>query len=192
VAIDFVQGERELPISPRENERLGHGGTSAKEFCCFSMTPNPYPLPGNQATCREAADARFIRTSSEKSVFSELPCAEEGHIVYLQQSAAPTVGAGQLTADIPLRRGWEMLLALLYEHDGQLTAAAPACDQQPLGNRYWEEVYPEKVNTLDSEIAYVAIDDRSLVERLLTMDFRDGAEAAEAVDAYLGLSAAPR
>jgi hypothetical protein len=81
-----------------------------------------------------------------------------------------------------------MLLALLYQDDRQLSAAAPACDQQALGNRYWIEVYPEKVTLRGSETAYVNIHDPWLVERLLAMDFRDGVEAAEAVDEYLGLA----
>ncbi len=81
-----------------------------------------------------------------------------------------------------------MLLALLYQADGQLAAAAPACDQQPLGNRYWGEACPEAVNLRDSETAYVEIADGLLVRRLLEMDFWDGFEAAAAVDAYLGLT----
>jgi hypothetical protein len=83
-----------------------------------------------------------------------------------------------------------MMLALLYDRDGQLSAAAPACDQQSLGDRYWNEVYPEPVTTRGGETAYINIDNPELVERLLKMDFRDETEAAEAVDAYLGLSTA--
>jgi hypothetical protein len=81
-----------------------------------------------------------------------------------------------------------MLLALLYQADGQLAAAAPACDQQPLGNRYWLEVCPEPVNLRDSETAYVDIADPDLVHDLLRRNFRDGAEAAAVVDRYLGLA----
>src|SRR5262245_48342741 len=86
-------------------------------------------------------------------------------------------------------KGVEMLLAILYDDDGKVMASAPACDQQPLGNRYWEEIHPEQLNVRHSETAHVNIDDRRLVERLLKMDFQDGTEAAEAIDAYLGLSA---
>ncbi len=82
-----------------------------------------------------------------------------------------------------------MFLALLYKSNGQLSAAAPACDQQPLGKRFWREIYPEKVNLSGSETAVVNIEDPSLVERLLEMDFRDGNEAAEMVEAYF--AAAP-
>ena len=81
-----------------------------------------------------------------------------------------------------------MLLALLYQDDGRLAAAAPACDQQPFGDRYWREIHPEVVTLRGSETAYANIDDPTLVDRLLRMDFRDGAEAAEAVDDYLGFS----
>jgi hypothetical protein len=81
-----------------------------------------------------------------------------------------------------------MLLALLYQREGNLAAAAPACDQQPLGDRYWRTVYPEPLELRGSETAYVAIDDAELVDRLLRMNFRDGIAAAEAVDAYLGLA----
>lgn len=81
-----------------------------------------------------------------------------------------------------------MLLALLYRSEGDLSAAAPACDQQPLGKRYWTEVYPEAVTLCGSETAYVDIDDPEFVDRLLRMHFRDGMEAAEAVDEYLALT----
>jgi hypothetical protein len=81
-----------------------------------------------------------------------------------------------------------MLLALLYDHEDKLSAAAPACDQQPLGDRFWREVCPVTVGLLGSDTAYVDIDDTSLVDRLLRMEFQDGVEAAKAVDNYLGLA----
>lgn len=82
-----------------------------------------------------------------------------------------------------------MLLALLYDDTGKLVAAAPACDQQPLGNRYWRDVYPGTVHLVGSETAYAEIDDRALVERLLRMQFTEGdTEATEIVDEYLGLA----
>lgn len=80
-----------------------------------------------------------------------------------------------------------MLLALLYQRDGGLAAAAPACDQQPLGSRYWRDVYPDAVDARDGETAYVDVTDETLVERLLNMEFRDGREAAAVVDDYLGV-----
>jgi hypothetical protein len=82
-----------------------------------------------------------------------------------------------------------MLMALLYRDDGRLLAAAPACDQQPFGDGYWEEVCSEYPSAGTGETAYVEISDPDLVNRLLGMDFSDDLEAAEAVDAYLGLSA---
>jgi len=81
-----------------------------------------------------------------------------------------------------------MLLALLYDDSGRLAAAAPACDQQPFGNRYWREVYPQPVRLRGSETAYLNIDDPWLVDRLLRMDFADGVAAAAVVDEYLGLA----
>jgi hypothetical protein len=81
-----------------------------------------------------------------------------------------------------------MLLALLYDDTGRLAAAAPACDQQPLGDRYWREVNSEGVSLRGSETAYVDIDDRWLVDRLLRMDFAYDTSATEAVDEYLGLA----
>jgi hypothetical protein len=80
-----------------------------------------------------------------------------------------------------------MLLALLYEQDGRLVAAAPACDVQPLGDRYWNEIYPGAVRLEGSETAYVTIADPWLVTWLLRMDFRDGFDATSAVDELLGL-----
>jgi hypothetical protein len=81
--------------------------------------------------------------------------------------------------------GFKMWLALLYDRNGRLSAAAPACDQHALGNRYWNEVYPEPVNTRGSETRYANIDDPVLLERLLKMAFRDDIESSEAVEPYL-------
>jgi hypothetical protein len=78
-----------------------------------------------------------------------------------------------------------MLLALLYSPDGAILAVAPACDQEPFGERYWREMHFERVNLRDSETAYQEIDDSFLVERLLQLDFRNGHEAAEMVEAHL-------
>jgi hypothetical protein len=60
---------------------------------------------------------------------------------------------------------------------------------QPLGERYWWEIYPESVRLEGSETAYLAIGDPWLVTRLLRMDFQDGFEAARTVDEVLGLAA---
>jgi hypothetical protein len=81
-----------------------------------------------------------------------------------------------------------MLLALLYDDSGRLAAAAPACDQQPLGDRYWREVCAERVSLRGSETAYVNIDDPWLVDRLLRMDFAYDTSPTDAVDEYLGLA----
>ena len=79
-----------------------------------------------------------------------------------------------------------MWLALLYTEEGFLSAAAPACDQQPYGNRYWSQVHPDPLRQgPNAETAYVNIDDEALVKRLLSMDFADGHAAARAVDEQL-------
>ncbi len=81
-----------------------------------------------------------------------------------------------------------MLLAILYDASGRITAAAPACDQQPFGDRYWRDIYPERVSLRGSETAYLNIEDPQLLDRLLRMDFSDNIEATEVVDEYLGLA----
>ena len=62
-----------------------------------------------------------------------------------------------------------MYLALLFDEGDQLLAAAPACDQQPLGNRYWREVYPQSISGAWGETAIIDIGDRSLSELLLSL-----------------------
>jgi hypothetical protein len=85
-----------------------------------------------------------------------------------------------------------VLLALLYTDDGFLAAAAPACDQQPTGNRFWAHLEPDVLREGQSiETAYVDIDDEALVQRLLTMDFPNGHAAARAVDEHLFSQARP-
>ncbi len=37
-----------------------------------------------------------------------------------------------------------MYLSLLFDQQDQLIAAAPGCDQQPLGNEYWRNIYPSR------------------------------------------------
>ena len=79
-----------------------------------------------------------------------------------------------------------MFLALAYTDDGTLAAAAPACDQQPYGPRYWRELHPQPVpHGLSVETAYADVADPEMLRRLLEMDFRDGAEAAAAIDRHL-------
>jgi hypothetical protein len=81
-----------------------------------------------------------------------------------------------------------VLLALLYTDEGYVAAAAPACDQEPYGNRYWMQFHSEPLAVHGfMETAYVEIDDEGLVTRLLHMRFTDGYEAAREVDRFLGL-----
>ena len=85
-----------------------------------------------------------------------------------------------------------MLLALRYTDDGILDAAALACDQQPYGMRYWQEMHSQPVSAQPCmETAYVDVKDEQLAEQLLDDGFDDGREAALAVDAYLDSRATP-
>jgi hypothetical protein len=77
-----------------------------------------------------------------------------------------------------------MLLALLYTDDQSLAACALACDEQPYGDRYWNEIHSHEVQA-GTDTAYVDIEDDILARRLLSMDSSDGREAARAIDAYL-------
>lgn len=79
-----------------------------------------------------------------------------------------------------------MLLALLYSADEAVLAAGLACDQQPLGNRYWSEVQAIELPS-DSETAHVLIEDPDLANQILdfTTHFDDGHAAATAIEEYL-------
>jgi hypothetical protein len=62
-----------------------------------------------------------------------------------------------------------MVLALLFDEGDQLVAAAPGCDQQPLGDRYWHEIYPQSLSGRLGETALIDIKQRELAELLLTL-----------------------
>jgi len=77
-------------------------------------------------------------------------------------------------------------LALLFEDQDNLSAAAHACDQQPHGDRYWAELHPHDIRFRSGmETAHACVEDKELVDRLLRMEFSDGFEAAETLDNYL-------
>ena len=82
-----------------------------------------------------------------------------------------------------------MLMAILYRNDETIVASALACDQQPFGNRYWLEMCDCDIHPDDiMETVYTDIVDPILIDRLLHNDFRNGAEAAKAVEDYLNLT----
>ena len=85
-----------------------------------------------------------------------------------------------------------MLVALLYEESGCIRGAALACEQQPVGDRFWFEHYADEIDATRGgcETAYVEITDPELATRLLAMQygdgFPDGRMAAQEVERHLG------
>ena len=78
-------------------------------------------------------------------------------------------------------------MAILYCDDDRIAAAAPACDQLPLGNRYWEEVFAGRIVRGDMfETAYVSVVQKELRERLMQIGIDqavDGTELAQELSA---------
>ncbi|MDB2687376.1 hypothetical protein N9Y42_09215 [Mariniblastus sp.] len=63
-----------------------------------------------------------------------------------------------------------MLFALLYNHQDQVLAAAPACDQLALGDQFWLDCHGVDVRPADIfATAYREIRDPSLQQRLLKL-----------------------
>jgi len=63
-----------------------------------------------------------------------------------------------------------MLFALLYDHQDQVLAAAPACDYLAMGDKYWVECHRAAVNEADMfATAYREIRDPYLQGRLLEL-----------------------
>ena len=78
-----------------------------------------------------------------------------------------------------------MLFALLFDEHHQLLAAAPACDQQPHGQRFWSNYYPQQIEIVsDTETAYLEIDDPIVQGKLIEFqtDDRLQADCQTAVD----------
>ncbi len=80
-----------------------------------------------------------------------------------------------------------MLMALLYSPNEQIIAAAPACDQVSLGDRFWFEVHAAKIELTDVfETAYVAVDNVELRQKLLMLGIDpsvNGVELTQRVEA---------
>ena len=67
-----------------------------------------------------------------------------------------------------------MLYAILYNGNDEMIAAAPACFQQPEGNRYWADIYPQTIELRDDcQTAYISIDDPQLISDLETLQTSD-------------------
>lgn len=65
-----------------------------------------------------------------------------------------------------------MLVSLLLDQKGQLIAGGWACDQIPLGNRYWREVLSivgvsDHPGDESCETAVVDLNERDLVDQIL-------------------------
>jgi hypothetical protein len=82
-----------------------------------------------------------------------------------------------------------MLMALLYADEDRIAAAAPACDQIPLGDAYWREVYSGRLELGPLfETAYVTVNNADLRRRLLLLGINaeiDGRELARELEAKL-------
>jgi hypothetical protein len=76
-----------------------------------------------------------------------------------------------------------MLMALLYCDEDRIAAAAPACDQIPLGNRYWTEIYLGQIELGSMfETAYVTVANPKMRKKLLALGIEneiDGRQLAE-------------
>ena len=64
-----------------------------------------------------------------------------------------------------------MYLSLLFDRQDQLIAAAPGCDQQPLGNEYWHNIYPQPLPSELGETAVLDIQSKELTELLLGLAY---------------------
>ena len=67
-----------------------------------------------------------------------------------------------------------MLMALLYTAENQIAAAAPACDQSPLGDHYWLEIHEADLAETFAkgeffETSYIMIANAPLRSRLLQL-----------------------
>lgn len=83
-----------------------------------------------------------------------------------------------------------MLMALLYCDDDRISAAAPACDQMPYGDRYWDEIHGGEIARGPMfETAYVTVADADVRQRLLNIGFDDACDgrvlAKELIDSLV-------
>lgn len=82
-----------------------------------------------------------------------------------------------------------MLMALLFNSDDQIAAAAPACDQVPYGDRYWFEYHEANVDSGETlRTAYIMIADPDLQARLMMAGIDetiDGQVLAQAIESQI-------
>ncbi len=83
-----------------------------------------------------------------------------------------------------------MLFALLFDEQDRMVAAAPAAEQQPMGQRYWRDVHPQGIAAeKDWQTAVVDVIDQRLIEKLnsLALDDAELAECRLAIDVLIGV-----
>ena len=85
-----------------------------------------------------------------------------------------------------------MLMALLYTTEDRIVAAAPACDQLPLGDDYWLDYHEADLDPKTFfETAYATIANRELRDRLLMLGIDESIDGTElARDVVLSASPA--
>ncbi len=67
-----------------------------------------------------------------------------------------------------------MLLAVLFDASEEIIGIAPACDQHPLGERYWNDIYPAQISFhAGSQTAYVEVNDQYLLQRISLAPYDD-------------------
>ncbi len=82
-----------------------------------------------------------------------------------------------------------MLVSLLLDQEGQLVAGGWACDQLPLGNRYWRDVLGvtsiQDYGSDRCETAVIDLNDRELVNQVLRFHLDPSAEQRQGIMARL-------
>ena len=82
-----------------------------------------------------------------------------------------------------------MLFALLYDSQDKIVAAAMACDQQPVGDRYWDEYHLVKLAPKASyQTAYVTVTDPFLQSQLLKLGIDETVDEQSITNAVESLS----
>lgn len=79
-----------------------------------------------------------------------------------------------------------MLMALLYNENGSVAAAAPACDQAPYGDMYWTDIFAGEIPVGPPfETAYITVSNADVRRRLLLLGFDEdvcGFDLAETIE----------
>ena len=82
-----------------------------------------------------------------------------------------------------------MLMALLCSQCGRIVAAAPACDQIPLGDQYWLDCHEAGLTSEDLfETAYVFVSDSNLQSLLLGLGIDDSIDSETLTQKVLNLA----